>query len=141
MLADPEVMRFIGGGKPMSRDLAWLNLAQLLGHWSLTGFGLYAVALRATGELVGRVGLYSPEGWPGLEIGWCLRRQFWGQGLALEAAIPVREAARLCFPEDALMSMIHRENKRSVLLAERLGGVNSRVFKIARQDIMVFSYS
>jgi RimJ/RimL family protein N-acetyltransferase len=36
--------------------------------------------------LVGRVGCWRPEGWPGLEVGWTLRRAHWGRGYATEAA-------------------------------------------------------
>ena len=61
-------------------------MALVLGHWQLRGFGLWAVEERATGMLAGRVGCWQPEGWPGLEIGWALRREFWGRGYATEAA-------------------------------------------------------
>lgn len=140
MLADPKVMRFIGHGRPISRDLAWLNLAQLLGHWSLTGFGLYAVALLDTNELIGRVGLYSPEGWPGLELGWCLRRQYWGRGMAHEAAKQVKICATEYYADEALISLIHPDNKRSVALAEKLGGSIKEIVKIVHQNILLFHY-
>jgi len=139
MLADPEVMRFIGSGRTISRDQAWLNLAQLLGHWGLTGFGLYAVALKS-GEFVGRVGLYSPEGWPGLELGWCIRRPFWGQGIALEAARLVKSTAFHCFPDDQLISLIHHDNQRSVALAERLGGYRGGTLGILEKEVLVYHY-
>ena len=35
---------------------------------------------------MGRVGCWRPEGWPGLEVAWTLRRAFWGKGYATEAA-------------------------------------------------------
>ena len=54
------------------------------------GFGLFALELRATGELIGFAGLavseFLPEVMPAVEIGWRLGRPFWGQGLATEAA-------------------------------------------------------
>src|SRR5207253_7997909 len=74
MLADPEVMRHLGDGRPLSRPEAWRNLALMVGHWQLRGYGLWAAEERATGALVGRIGLWNPEGWPGLEVGWTLRR-------------------------------------------------------------------
>jgi len=140
LLGDPEVMRFIGDGRTLSRDQAWLNLAQLLGHWGLTGFGLYAVALKATGEFVGRVGLYAPQGWPGLELGWCIRRQFWGRGIAMEAAQHVKAVAYRCFPEDSLLSLIHADNCRSRRLAEWLGGTQSSTLCMANQQVLVYRY-
>src|ERR1041384_2673427 len=85
MVGDAEVMRFIGG-KVMSRQEAWRNMAMVLGHWHLRGYGFWAVEERASGELVGRVGCWQPGGGPSLEVGWTLRRAFWGGGYATEAA-------------------------------------------------------
>ena len=56
MCGDPDVMRYLGGGYPLSRDESWRNMALVLGHWQLRGFGLWAVEERATGLLAGRVG-------------------------------------------------------------------------------------
>ena len=74
MCADPEVMRYIGDGQPLPRPLAWRNLALMVGHWSLRGYGLWAAQERSSGILVGRIGFWNPEGWPGFELGWMLRR-------------------------------------------------------------------
>ncbi len=61
-------------------------MAMFVGHWSLRGYGLWAAEERATGEFVGRIGLWNPEGWPGLEVGWLLDCACWGRGLATEGA-------------------------------------------------------
>lgn len=55
--ADPQVARYIGPGRPRSRDesLAWLN-ATVLGYEAL-GLGQLAVALKSDGQLLGRCGL------------------------------------------------------------------------------------
>lgn len=37
--ADVEVMRYIGTGGPVGRDVAWRHLAAFLGEWALTGLG------------------------------------------------------------------------------------------------------
>jgi RimJ/RimL family protein N-acetyltransferase len=82
--ADLEVMEFLG--PVMARRDAWRAMAMALGHWQLRGYGSWAVEERATGQLVGRIGLYNPEGWPGLEVGWTLARAAWGRGYATEGA-------------------------------------------------------
>ena len=80
--ADDEVMRWLGRERALDRDEAWRELAYLLGHWDLRGFGQWILEERATGALVGRAGLFMPEGWPGLEVGWTLARPYWGNGYA-----------------------------------------------------------
>ena len=64
MCGDPEVMRYLGGRVVLSREDAWRQMAMLVGHWSLRGFGSWAVEERVTGNFVGRVGLHYPDGWP-----------------------------------------------------------------------------
>jgi len=94
---------------------------EVLGHWGLRGFGLWAVEERSTGELVGRVGCWRPEGWPGLEIGWTLRRASWGRGYATEAARSALDVALEELKQSHVISMIHSENAASIRVARRLG--------------------
>jgi RimJ/RimL family protein N-acetyltransferase len=133
MCADPEVMRYLGDGYPLTRAESWRNMALVLGHWQLRGFGLWAVEERATGLMVGRVGCWQPEGWPGLEIGWALRREFWGRGYATEAALAVLGDAFDQRGAPRLISLIHPENERSAAVALRLGMSEER-----ETDVMGF---
>jgi RimJ/RimL family protein N-acetyltransferase len=114
-------MRFLGEGKTLNRFEAWRQMAMILGHWQLRGYGIWAVEERKTGDLVGRIGFFNPEGWPGFELGWVLGRAYWGQGYATEGA---RRALRYAFTEmkrDHVISLIAPENRASILVAERLG--------------------
>ena len=120
MLADPEVVRFLGG-TPMSRAEAWRNMSMVIGHRVLRGYGFWAVEERGVGELVGRVGCWRPEGWPGLEVGWTLRRAFWGRGYATEAARASVEYAFTKLDQTRVISLIAPENTASIRVAERLG--------------------
>lgn len=121
IVADPEVVRFLGDGRTADRDEAWRHMALLLGHEVLRGWTNNAVVDRASGRLLGRAGLWQPEGWPGLEVGWVLARSAWGHGYATEAAAAWRDWAfdHLGVPE--LISVIHRDNTRSAKVAERIG--------------------
>ena len=121
MVADPEVMRYLSDGQPLSSSDAWRHMAMLLGHWHLFGYGPWAVEERASGELVGRIGPYCPAGWPGLELIWTIRRQSWARGYATEGA---RAALAYIFEDmkrDRVISMIDSENRASIRVAEKLG--------------------
>lgn len=119
--ADPDVMRYLGDGRPLTRSEGWRQLAMILGHWQLRGYGLWAVQERATGELVGRIGLFNPEGWPGFEIGWVLAKASWGRGYATEGARRVLDHAFTDMGSDHVISLIHPDNAASIRVAERLG--------------------
>jgi RimJ/RimL family protein N-acetyltransferase len=119
--ADPEVNRYIGDGTPADRAATWRALAGMLGHWQLRGYGMWALIERATGRLIGRAGLYNPEGWPGLEAGWLLARDCWGRGFATEAGHAVLAYAFTQVGADHLISLIRPGNTASIRVAERLG--------------------
>jgi RimJ/RimL family protein N-acetyltransferase len=121
MCADPEVMRYIGDGQPLSRPLAWRNLAMMVGHWHLRGYGLWAVEERASGDFVGRIGFWNPEGWPGFELGWMLRRAYWGRGYATEGARAALQFAFTQLQRSEVISLIRPENAPSIRVAQRLG--------------------
>jgi RimJ/RimL family protein N-acetyltransferase len=138
--ADEEVMRYIGTGGAVGRDVAWRHLALFLGEWALSGCGMWALERRSDGALIGRVGYLNPEGWPARELGWTLARDAWGQGYANEGA-----RAALAYGRDALgvtdlISLIRAGNTRSIALAGRLGAVNEGPITFLGSEALVFRH-
>jgi RimJ/RimL family protein N-acetyltransferase len=87
---DPEVMRFINGGRPVSRDVIRNEtLPRILRAYErFKGFGVWAAIERSTGEFVGWFEFYPrkdavPEE---IELGYRLRRSAWGKGYATEGS-------------------------------------------------------
>jgi RimJ/RimL family protein N-acetyltransferase len=120
--ADPDVMRFASiTGNPLTRAQAWNWIAMVLGHWELRGYGLWAVELRGSGTVIGRIGIHYPEGWPDLELGWMLGKSYWGQGYATEGATASLNYAFTKMNFIKVISLIHPDNVRSIRLAERIG--------------------
>ncbi len=119
--ADAEVMRFLGAGGPVGRDVAWRHLAMFLGEWALNGHGQWALTRRDDDTLIGRVGFMRPEGWPGIELAWTLARAHWGQGLAGEAVRAARQFGADALGIQAPISLIRPDNAASIRLAERVG--------------------
>jgi RimJ/RimL family protein N-acetyltransferase len=144
MVADAEVTRYLGDGSTLSRGDAWRQMAFVLGHWQLRGYGMWGVEEASTGRLAGRIGFLNPEGWPGFELGWTLAREFWGRGYATEGA---RRALEYGFTElgrEHVISLIRPANLPSVRVAERLGeklegsvelfGSEALIYGISRDD-------
>jgi RimJ/RimL family protein N-acetyltransferase len=123
--SDPEVMRWISDGSLSDRDRTAASIARCERSWDENGFGLFAVELRASGELTGFAGLaipqFLPQILPAVEIGWRLGRQFWGAGLATEAA---RAALAFGFEQcdlDRVVSIYQRDNLASGNIMRKLG--------------------
>ncbi|MDX1977570.1 MAG: GNAT family N-acetyltransferase [Pseudanabaenaceae cyanobacterium bins.68] len=118
--ADPEVMRYLGGST-YSRLEAWRHFAYLVGHWHLRGYGHWAVIEKSSGQLIGRLGLQNPEGWPGFELGWTLAKEAWGKGYATEGAQRVLQYAFREMKRSQVISIIHPQKQRSIRVAQKLG--------------------
>ena len=140
IVADAQTMTFMGG--PRDRVRAWADIAWCLGHWTLRGYGLWAAEEKASGALVGRIGLLNPEGWPGLEVGWLVARGHWGRGLATEGGRAALAYAFEALGADHVISLIRPDNAASIRVAEKLGehpegrielfGADTLVYGIAR---------
>jgi len=138
MYADPDVMRYLEDGRPLDRAAAWRMMAVHLGHWQLRGYGQWALVERATELVVGRAGLWEPEGWPGLEVGWLLARPSWGQGFATEAGRAAMDYAFGVLGAEKVLSLIRPENQQSKRVAERLGESYERTIELNGTRVDVY---
>jgi len=109
----------------LDRYGAWQQLCEIAGHWSLTGYGHWAVATQKDDLLIGDIGLLSGIAWPGLEteveIGWTLRRDAWGLGYATEAANAALNWAWENLSASRIIAIIPPSNGPSARVARRLG--------------------
>lgn len=117
--SDELATRHIGGLQP--RPVAFRGLLAMAGAWSLQGFGMFSVIEKASGRWLGRVGPWSPEGWPGTEVGWTLARDAWGQGYATEAATRAIDWAFANLGWTEVIHTIAPANEPSKSVARRLG--------------------
>jgi RimJ/RimL family protein N-acetyltransferase len=125
LCADPEVMRYIGTGRPLDRGTAERSFAIIQAHWGRHGSGLRSAISRDDGEYLGFVGLAVVPGRSiaggETEIGWRLRRAAWGRGYATEGAVAVRDQALGELGIGSLVSLIQPGNEASARVAEKLG--------------------
>jgi RimJ/RimL family protein N-acetyltransferase len=128
VLDTPEVRRSLHLPEALSRDDAWQQMAVWRGQWELRGSGQWALIRRDDGAFLGRAGLHRPErvGWPGLEVGWTLHPDHWGQGYATEAGRASIDWAFANHGVDQLVSCILAENTASQNVARRLGFTHDR---------------
>ena len=126
--ADEEMARYVGGKS--DREQAWRRLATVIGHWTLRGYGYWAVEEKETWKFVGGVGLWFSDGWPELELGYYITRDMQGKGYATEAALKARDYAFEVVKADTLVSYIHPENEPSKRVAEKLGAKYEKTIEL-----------
>jgi hypothetical protein len=113
-------MRWIGGGSVRGEQQTKAAIETFERRWDQYGFGMFALELRATGELIDFTRLaipqLLPEVMPAVEIGWRLRRAFWGRGSATETAAA---ALRFC--------LIDRDLGQIISIAQVGNGASERI--------------
>jgi len=93
-----------------SFDRTRASVERFMRHEREHGFGLWAVELKQSGELIGDCGLYLVQGvGPDVEVAYHFGKEWWGQGYATEAASAclgygfkecgLSEIIAICFPE------------------------------------------
>lgn len=86
--SDPEVMKYIGPGRPESEAGVQAVLNKALAHWEQHAFGPWALIDKDSKQLIGWCGLRYMENTENVEIAYGLEKSHWGKGLASEAAAP-----------------------------------------------------
>ena len=143
ILANPKVMHFSAKGAKTKEETQQL-LQKILSSYQTEGYGLYAVIHKDDRQLIGYCGLFvwSIEGQQEVEIGYRLSPDYWGQGLATEAAKAARDRAFDKLKLNNIVSIIQLKNIPSIRVAEKIGmkyerdsifmGLSVRIYRILK---------
>ena len=126
--SDPEVMRYLGG-QPETRDETMAVIERVKGRWQERGYSWWTIFDRETGGIVGagaiqnlrREATLLPDPACPLEIGWRLRRDTWGRGLATQAAFAMGDFVFDTLHANELLAVCHPDNTASASVMARLG--------------------
>jgi RimJ/RimL family protein N-acetyltransferase len=136
LIADPDVNRYIGG--PTDRDAAWRQIAIFMGHREMRGWTSSPLIERESGRMIGRAGLWRPEGWPGIEVGWIVAPHAWNRGYATEIGQAVRDHAFEHLGIEHLISVIGADNLASIRVAEKIGSTFEQKFDLGGTPQVIY---
>jgi ribosomal-protein-alanine N-acetyltransferase len=121
VICDPETMKYYPVAFDRAATVRWIERNGR--RYQTDGFGLWGTVLKQTGELIGDCGLTRQDlnGTSEIEIGYHVRRDLWGQGLATEAARACQEYGFANLKTERLISLIRPENLASRRVAEKNG--------------------
>src|SRR3954465_10191091 len=153
MYADPEVMRYVGDGRTLTRAETERSVRRMIERWEADGFGLFTTVRKEDGAVIGRVGLlvWNTETWEPttraaggngpteVEVGYTLGRDFWGQGFATEAAAAARDYALGELGAKRLIALIIHGNAASERVARKLGLEHERDILLGRREAQLFA--
>ena len=118
---DPEVVRYVDDGQPLTREEAerWVEVTR--GNVERRGYGMTRVGLADTDELVGFCGLVHPGGQEEPEIKYALRPRFHGRGLATELVRAMLAHGRERHGMDGIIATVHADNGASLAVLAKAG--------------------
>jgi RimJ/RimL family protein N-acetyltransferase len=121
LLGDSEVMRYYRRPKTRTEAQRWIDWNGRL--YREHGFGLWIMFLRDSDEFVGDCGLtiQRVDGVDEIEVGYHVRADLQGKGLATEAAAACRDYARETLNIGRLIAIINPANVPSQRVAEKIG--------------------
>lgn len=121
ILQDPEVVYAYEHHFTDQDVQEWLD--RQIKRYETDGFGLWALILKTTGEMVGQAGLTMQpcRGEEVLEIGYLLKKKYWHHGYATEAAMGCRNYAFDRLNQDKVYSIIKADNELSKRVARNIG--------------------
>ena len=118
--ADPEVMRHVGDGAPLSRALCELWIENSRANVEHFGYGTGAVFERRSGTLIGWAGFARPEGQPE-ELVYGFGRASWRQGYGAEILSGLLDCAFETLGLAEVRATVHSHNQASVAMLQRQG--------------------
>ena len=121
MLRDPEVMAAWEHTFSDEQIQKWI--ANQISRYQKDIVGYFAAIRKDTGEFAGQIGLlWNDIGeLRALELGYMLKRQFWGMGFATEGAAAFAQYAFTTIGINKVYASIRPENQASIRVAERIG--------------------
>lgn len=131
---------------PHNREDTWLDFTSSISNWLLRGHGPWTITDKNTHEVLGFVTVQLEFGDHEPELGFFLRAQSEGNGIAFEAAQAARKYALETLGLKHLVSYVDPANKRCRVLATRLGGKEDRRAAMQFDDfdhdpILVYRYA
>ena len=145
VISDPENMKYYSSPYDDNGVTRWLNWCK--SSYQKNGFGLWAVVLKTTNEMIGDCGIslqWIDDEWRP-EIGYHLRRDYHQQGIGKEMTRAVKDYFFTHFDYDEVYSYMDKENIPSYKTAEANGmtflhlyetkdGEICRVYRITREE-------
>lgn len=142
VVGDPETMSFYP--RAYTREQVAEIITKNIRTFETSGYGLFAVIDKRSGEYVGDCGITIQiiDGEEEFEVGYRIRKEYWGQGLAPEAARAMIDYGFKHLGLQKLYSYMAKDHHQSRRTAEKAGMTLQKEYRNPRnRDILTTVYA
>ena len=137
---DPDVNKYLPGEE---RNISRAEVEQLIKKntfmdYEKYGFGRMVMVLKSNNQAIGFTGLkYLPE-LDEVDIGYRIAKQHWGQGLVVEASIPIISYGFNQLDLKRIIALALPENKASIRVMEKLKFTYVKHMELDGEEIVYY---
>lgn len=135
--SDQRVMQHVGDGRVWSRERTGQFIHAAAESFRQHGYCQWPLIHKADRRLIGYCGFVNTESTP--EIGWRLAPEYWGQGLATEAAQAVFKHGMATLGFQRVIATVHAANVASIRVIEKLGMTLVKRSDRDGREVMLYS--
>lgn len=141
LLNEPSFIQNIGDrGVRTLEDARNYISDRIIASYENFSFGMYLVTLKSTGEAAGLCGLVKRDGLDDVDIGYAFFSRYWSKGYATEAALAVKEYAKVTVGLKRLVAITDPANQGSVRVLEKIGLKFEKMIRLSKDDIELKLY-
>lgn len=125
--SDPEVMNYLTAGKPSTRDEVRAALGRIAGiHQKFPmRFGVFSALQTTDNQFMGwflfRPDKEDPDNTKRIEVGYRLKKKYWGQGIATEGSLALLEKGFRELNVEEIFAVAMKKNLASQAVMKKIG--------------------
>jgi ribosomal-protein-alanine N-acetyltransferase len=119
--SDPDMNRYLGGTRTQNPEALAKRIRFYMSCYESHGFGMCPMFWKKTGEMIGAAGIQPLEDTGEIEVGYSVIKEFWGRGIATEAARGWMEFGFNKFGLERIVAVAVIENTASQQVMKKLG--------------------
>ena len=149
--SDDEVIKYLGGRRLQNPESIEKRLHFYLDCYEKYNFGMCALILKPTGEMIGWSGLQPLEKTGKTEVGYGMIKEFWGRGIGFETARGWLEYGFEKAHLEKIVAVASPENTASWRIMEKLGmrrgklethyGISCFFYAISKEEFIKAAFS
>ncbi len=141
LVTDPEMMKYIGNGNTKDEAYAAQLIERMqLQYKNFDDYGLHKLVLKDTREFIGHAGIVAQiiDDAFELELGYWIKREYWGKGYAFEAAQALANYANKEMWLERYISAIQVGNEASKAIAIKNGMTLEKIIEMEGKQVEIY---